>query len=310
MASSLTAGGPGGGTWFIAPTPFDASGAVDPASLAAVVRGAVGWGADGVTVLGVMGEVGSLDDAERALVITTVARALDGIAPFAVGCSGGSVHLVRSRLAAAARAGAVAGMVAAPPMAPDVAALPAFFAACAAAAPLPLLVQDEPVATGVRLPVDVLLACLRAAGSHFVKLEDAPTPPKITALLAAAGEPLTVFGGLGGVSVLAELGRGAAGTMTGFAFPEVLRAVRLAFEAGDRGRAAALYDRYLPLLAFEGQPRVGLAIRKEVLHRRGVLASPRTRAGAGGLDAPTAAELDDVLARVGLTAGPDPVEVR
>jgi 4-hydroxy-tetrahydrodipicolinate synthase len=89
--------------------------------------------------------------------------------------------------------------------------------------------------------------------------------------------------------------------MTGFAFPEILRAIRLAFEAGDRTAAAAIFDRFLPYIAFEGQPGVGLGIRKETLRRRGVLASARARVGRPHLDEVTAAELDDVLARVGLT---------
>ncbi|PZG32364.1 dihydrodipicolinate synthase family protein, partial [Spongiactinospora gelatinilytica] len=133
-----------------------------------------------------------------------------------------------------------------------------------------------------------------------------PTPPKITKLLAAAPE-LTVFGGLGGVSAYSELTRGAAGTMTGFAFPEILRAIRRAVEAGDRARAARVFDRYLPYIAFEGQPGIGLAVRKEVLRRRGALTTARTRGAA--LDAVTVAELDDVVARVGLTPGPDRLEV-
>ena len=57
-----------------------------------------------------------------------------------------------------------------------------------------------------------------------IKLEDAPTPPKITKLLAKV-PGLTVYGGLGGVSAFAELSRGAAGTMTGFAYPEMMRDV-------------------------------------------------------------------------------------
>jgi 4-hydroxy-tetrahydrodipicolinate synthase len=309
----MTAGAPiptalSGGTWFIAPTPFDAAGELDLDSLAAVVQAAVRWGCDGVTVLGVMGEVASLTDDERTRVIGTVGAALAGSVPFAVGCSGGAAHLVRSRIAAAAAAGAGAAMVSAPPLAPDAQVLPGFFAAASAGSEIPVIVQDEPVATGVRISVPVLSECLQAAASTVVKLEDPPTPPKISALLAAS-PGLTVFGGLGGVSALQELGRGAAGTMTGFAFPEVLRAVRRAFEGGAADRAAAIFDRYLPLLAFEGQVRVGLGIRKEVLHRRGVLACPRTRSGPGGLDPVTAAELDGVLERVGLRPGPDAVVV-
>lgn len=78
-----------------------------------------------------------------------------------------------------------------------------------------------------------------AAGASVVKLEDPPTPLKTQALLKLAPS-LTVFGGLGGQYFLQELQRGARGSMTGFAFPEVLRAVRLAWDAGSRDDAGRL----------------------------------------------------------------------
>lgn len=298
------------GTWWIAPTPFDDAGAVDARAMEAAVRAAVSWGVDGVTVLGVMGEVTSLDDAERDAVLAAVAAGTAGRVPFAVGCSAASPVLVSRRVDSAREHGAAAAMVAAPPLAKDSDAVVAFFAAVGESSALPVLLQDEPVATGVSLSVSTLVEALRRSGATAVKLEDAPTPPKISRLLARV-PGLTVYGGLGGVSAYAELSRGAAGTMTGFAYPEVLRAVRLAFEAGDRARAARVFDRYLPLIAFEGQPGTGLAIRKELLRRRGALTSGRTRGPvpAAGLDPVTAAELDDVLARVGLVPGPEPYDV-
>ena len=301
---------PGPGTWWIAPTPFGPDGRVDTDSLTGAVESAVRWGVDGVTVLGVMGEVTSLDDAERADVLAATAAATAGRTPFAVGCSAPSPGLVASRALAAREAGASAAMVAAPPLVRDTDAVLGFFAAVGRDRPLPVLLQDEPVATGVTMPVSVLLAALDRVGSRVVKLEDAPTPPKIGRLLAAAPD-LVVFGGLGGVSAYSELLRGAAGTMTGFAYPEALRAVRLALAAGDRARAAAVFDALLPLIAFEGQPGAGLAIRKELLRRRGALAGTRVRGTAPGpgIDPVTAAELDDVLDRVGLVPSAEPLDV-
>lgn len=299
-----------GGTWWIAPTPFDDDGRVDAAALERAVGLVADWGVDGVTVLGVMGEVASLDDDEREVVLAAVARGAAGRIPFAVGCSASTPELVRRRAAAAAEAGAVAAMVAAPPLVRDTDAVLGFFARVGQAPPLPVLLQDEPVATGVVLPPTVLAAAAGRVDAWAVKLEDAPTPPKIGKLLAAAPD-LAVFGGLGGVSAYNELLRGAAGTMTGFAYPEVLRAVRVALEAGDRQRAALVFDAFLPLIAFEGQPGVGLAIRKEVLRRRGALTGISTRGTvpAAGIDDATRAELDDVLARVGIVPGHDPLDV-
>lgn len=284
------------GTWFVSPTPFTADGDVDPKSLTAIAEACADWGVDGITVLGVMGEVTALSDSERDTVLRAV---LSGPLPVAVGCSSASAPLTAQRIAHAVELGAAAVMVSAPPLLKDTDQIGPFFAAATAGCPVPVIVQDEPAATGVPLPVSALLAALDAAGSTVVKLEDPPTPPKIGRLLAARGD-LTVFGGLGGVSAYTELRRGAAGTMTGFAFPEVLRAVRLHVAAGEHEAAAALFDHFLPYLAFEGQPVAGLGIRKEVLRRRGVIADARTRALRPTLDPVTLAELDDVLARVGL----------
>lgn len=299
--------GPMTGTWFVCPTPFDDSGALDTASIGTLVGAAVDWGVDGLTVLGVMGEATSLTDAERETVQQAFLAAAQGRVPVAVGCSSPSATVTAQRVASAARAGAAAVMVSAPTLARDTDQIGPFFAAATGAAGVPVIVQDEPAATGVTLPVSALLAALDACSASVVKLEDPPTPPKISRLLAAR-PGVTVFGGLGGVSAYWELRRGGAGTMTGFAFPEILRDLRLRIEAGDTAGAAEVFDRYLPYIAFEGQPVAGLAIRKEVLRRRGALASARARSGRP-LDSDTRSELDEVLERVGLTAARAPLGV-
>lgn len=296
------------GTWYISPTPFTDDNAVDTDSLRRIVDAAASWGVDGITILGVMGEVADLTAAERETVLATVAEAARGRLPFAVGCSAPAAAVVRANAARAVEVGAAAVMVAAPSLLKDTDTIGAFYRAAVGDCPVDVIVQDEPAATGVTMPVSALLAALDAANSTVVKLEDPPTPPKIGRLLAQRPD-LTVFGGLGGVSAYNELGRGAAGTMTGFAYPEILKAIRLAFEAGDRALAARLNDRFLPYLVFEGQVKVGLGIRKEVLRRRGVLTTARTRTLNPLPDAATLAELDDVLARVGLTPAIEPLEL-
>jgi 4-hydroxy-tetrahydrodipicolinate synthase len=293
------------GTWFVSPTPFTPDGAVDVASIHTLVDAAVDWGVDGVTVLGVMGEATALTDDERAGVQEAFVAASAGRIPVAVGCSAASPAVTAARVASAVAAGAAAVMVSAPTLARDTDLIGRFYAVATQDAGVPVIVQDEPAATGVRLPVSALVAALDATGSTIVKLEDPPTPPKISRLLAVR-PGLTVFGGLGGVNALAELRTGGAGTMTGFAFPEILRELRLRHEAGDRAGAASVFDRYLPYLAYEGQTVVGLPIRKEVLRLRGAIACARTRDGAP-LDDHTIAELHDVLARVGLGATREPV---
>ena len=307
LASPATAGSGLRGTWYILPTPFDVDGALDVRSLARLTVAAIDWGIDGLTAMGVMAEPGSLSAAERELALRTIVDAAAGRIPIAVGCSGPTVGSVVALADQARRLGAVAAMVAPPTLLRNVDLLPDFYRAVGSGAGLPLIVQDEPAATGVVVPVSALVACLAASGARTVKLEDPPTPAKIGRLLAA--DPgLAVFGGLGGAAALWELERGACGTMTGFAFPEVLRAIRLANEAGDADRAGRLFDRYLPLLAYEAQPVVGLAIRKEVLCRRGALAHAGTRGLGGPLDAPTLAGLDSILGRLAIVPSIEPYQ--
>jgi 4-hydroxy-tetrahydrodipicolinate synthase len=82
--------------------------------------------------------------------------------------------------------------------------------------------------------------------------------------------------------------------------------VRVALEGGDRELAGRLFDRYLPLLVYEAQPVVGLAIRKEVLRRRGALAHAGVRGLGGLLDDKGRAALDGVLDRLGIVPSINP----
>ena len=109
-----------------------------------------------------------------------------------------------------------------------------------------------------------------------------------------------IFGGLGGMFFLEELGRGAVGTMTGFAFSEILVAVYRAFKSGDKARAEQIFDRYLPLIRFENQPVINLSIRKELLHRRGAIASARLRDPFVPIDRGSLDEIGQILRRVGI----------
>jgi len=292
------------GTWYIVPTPFDGAGELDPASLVRLVEAAVTWRVDGLTVMGVMAEPGALSTGERASALQAVFDANHGRLPIAVGCSGGALATTLELIGQARELGASAAMVAAPPLFRNVDQLPEYYRQ-AASAGLPLVIQDEPNATGVVIPVSILLAAATASGSRTMKIEDPPTPPKIGRLLAGNAE-LDIFGGLGGVSALGELRRGACGTMTGFAYPEILRAIRLRIEAGKSREAGVLFDRYLPLIQFEAQQVIGLGIRKEVLRRRGVFTTHRTRGLTASLDGTTLQELDELFDRLGMVPAAEP----
>jgi 4-hydroxy-tetrahydrodipicolinate synthase len=172
------------------------------------------------------------------------------------------------------------------------------FAALAAAVDLPIVVQDYPPVSGYAMEAALLVRIAREIPSaRTIKLEDAPTPFKTARILEKAeGLELRIFGGLGGVYLLEELLAGATGAMTGFAYPEILVEIVGLFRSGDRAQAADLFYRNVALMRFEFQEGIGMAIRKEVLRRRGAIAHAAVRLPAPPLDASTSEALDRVLA--------------
>jgi 4-hydroxy-tetrahydrodipicolinate synthase len=198
-------------------------------------------------------------------------------------------------------AGAAALMVAPPALArPNEVAVRRHFEAVAAAVAVPLVVQDFPPASGVCLsPAFIGTLASDLPACRWLKLEDDPTPQKVSAVLAANAE-VRILGGLGGAFLLEELQRGAVGTMTGFGFPEILVAVQRRFAAGDLGGARGVFYRYLPLIRFENQAGINLPLRKHLYQRRGAIADGRARAPHAQLDAVTLQELDALLGYLGL----------
>ena len=71
-------------------------------------------------------------------------------------------------------------------------------------------------------------------------------------------------------------------------------------KAGEGRREAAhdLFDAHLPLLRYEQQPGVGLAVRKYLLMRRGLLTTATQRMPAAPLSATARAEVEHLLARL------------
>ncbi|HWP99076.1 MAG TPA: dihydrodipicolinate synthase family protein [Vicinamibacterales bacterium] len=289
------------GVYAVLPTPFDAAGEVDEASLRRVVRLYLEAGVDGLTVLGVTSEVARLDDAERERVLAVVLDEVAGRAPVVAGTTAEGTRACVGYSRRAVAAGAAAVMVSPPRMAkPASEAIVRHYRAVAEAIEAPIVVQDYPPVSGYAMEPWLLVRIAREVPhARTIKLEDAPTPFKTARILEAAGDlDLRVLGGLGGVYLLEELMAGAHGAMTGFAFPEILvRIVRL-FRGGRVEEAAELFYRTVPLMRFEFQEGIGLAIRKEILHRRGAIAHAATRAPGPALDEATRAALDRVMAWV------------
>ena len=286
------------GLWVVLATPFGADGDIDHGSLRRQVSLAERVGARGVVALGVFGEAAALSSVEQAAVLATVTGSTE--LPVVAGLSGRTtavaVEQARGCVDAAARP-LRAVMVQAHSPRPDV--LTDHLQRIHAATGVPVVLQDYPVVSGVTVTPAALLEVVRACPFVVaVKAESTPTAPSVAAL--TAGTDLPVFGGLGGVGLIDELACGAAGAMTGFSHPEGLRAALDAYAAGGFAAAREAWAPWLPLANFEGQAAIGLALRKEILHRRGILDTPSVRPPAREVPADLRPVLEQHLATLPL----------
>jgi 4-hydroxy-tetrahydrodipicolinate synthase len=292
------------GVYVIAATPFHSDGRIDTASIDRLTDFYIESGATGLTALGVMGEAPKLDAEESlALVRQMVQRA--GKVPVVVGVTSPGFAPMRALARGAMEAGAAGVMIAPPNTLRTDDQIVAYFAQAREAIgdDVPFALQDYPLGFSVVMTPQVICRIVTENPSCvMLKLEDWPGLEKISAMraLEQSGRmrAVSILTGNGGVFVDFELERGANGAMTGYAFPDMLAELVRLSAAGERDRAHDLFDAHLPLMRYEQQPGVGLAVRKYILCRRGVLASDAQRKPASVLSAAGRAEVDYLLARL------------
>ena len=273
------------GVWGVLATPFQGSTHdLCESSLVRCVEHYQKVGATGLTVLGVFGEAAKLSLAEQRDVVEIV-TSVDTALPLVVGLAGQATRVAieqgQAAVDAAEGAGRVAGLMVQVTSANPV-TLSKHLRAVHDETGVGIVVQDYPLVTRVR--IDQLdLAKVVADNEDIVvavKSESPPTAPAIATVTAVTSVP--VFGGLGGVGLLDELVCGAAGAMTGFSYPEALVATVRAYDEGGLDAARSVFAPWLPLVNFEAQPGISLAIRKECLRARGLLLDSSVRAPAPG----------------------------
>lgn len=288
------------GVYIISATPFAEDGGIDLGSLDRLVDFYIGHGVSGITVLGMMGEAPKLSPEEAARVANHVLARVADRTPVVVGVSGAGLDNIARLTATVMEAGA-AGVMIAPPagLTTEERVLAYYAELCTRIGPeVPVCFQDYPQATGVHVSPATILQLTRALPQVvMLKHEDCPGLAKLSKV--REGSPrMSILTGNGGLYLPQELARGADGAMTGFAYPEMLVRVVALHRAGRVDAAEDLFDAYLPLVRHEQQPGLGLAIRKEVLRRRGVIACARTRAPGPSLTAADQAELTRLIDRL------------
>jgi 4-hydroxy-tetrahydrodipicolinate synthase len=291
------------GVYAIAPTPFHEDGSIDDASTDRMVDFYQDVGCAGITILGIMGEAPKLDHAEALALVNRVIRR--AAIPIVVGVSAPGFAAMRSLARSAMDAGAADVMIAPlPSLRTDDQIVTYFTQAAEAVGPdVPFVLQDYPLTLGVIIsPAVIRRIAMDNPSCVMLKHEDWPGLEKISALRRFQAEgtmrPLSILCGNGGLFLDFEMERGADGAMTGYAFPDMLVDVVRLSKAGERDAAHDLFDAHLPLLRYEQQQGVGLAVRKYVMMRRGILASDSQRKPGSALSSAARSEVDYLLARL------------
>ena len=286
------------GVYLIAATLFKDDGELDLPGLDQLTDWYLARGVDGLTILGQLGEAPKLTLHESL----SVARRVLGRTgvPVVVGVSSPGFASLLELTKAVMDAGA-AGVMVAPPgtLRGDDAILGYCRQLAELLGQVPWVLQDFPLAGGPPMSAALVRRIAEACPNMVVlKHEDWPGLDKITAIRAqeaTGARRLAILCGHGGILLPHELARGADGAMTGFSYPEMLVDVCRLMQESRLEAAHDLYDAYLPLVRYEQQPGLGLAVRKYVLWRRGALPSPVLRALTPTLSAESLAEIDRLV---------------
>jgi 4-hydroxy-tetrahydrodipicolinate synthase len=293
------------GVYVIAATPFADDGALDLTSTERMIDFYLSCGVHGMTILGMMGESTKLSEAESQTVTRCILKRVAGRIPVVVGVSNPGLAAMADLTRFSMGEGA-AGVMVAPPtgLRTDEQIINYFRLVCETlGSEVRIVLQDYPQATAVYFSVPVLESIIDQFPQIVVlKHEDCPGLGKLTRLQQGFAKGLhrrvATLVGNGGLYLPQELARGADGAMTGFAYPEMLVEVCDLFARNQASAGEDLFDIYLPLLRHEQQPGFGLALRKEILRRRGAMASSFVRAPGPKLTRDDHKELDWLIGRL------------
>ena len=286
------------GVWGVVATPFaNSTFDVDEGSLARLVEHYESIGVAGLTVLGVFGEAAQLSTDERRDVLETVVDTVE--LPLVVGATSlGTAPVIEEvRLAQEVVSDHRLAGVMVQVNAGNAETLSRHLRAINEATGAGIVVQDYPAVSGVSITSEALIAAIKPLDFVVgIKAEAPPTTVSVAALSSALDVP--IFGGLGGIGLLDELAVGSAGAMTGFSYPEGLIACINAWNEGGFEAAREAFLPYLPLVNFEQQAKVVLAIRKECLRQRGLMMESVVRPPAPSMPEALTAQLRTQLKAV------------
>ena len=238
-------------------THFDSDLAVDHEAVAAEVQRLIERGIHGIVPNGTVGEGGSLSREERRAVIATVVEAAAGRVPVCAGVSAPTAEQATEYARDAKSAGAD-GVMTLPPLLyrADRRELLRFFGDVAAAADLPMMIYNNPTASGSDLLPELLAEIVRALPAVGALKESSGDARRIAELVNLCPDIDVTVGG--DDWALEGFCAGAAGWISGVGVVFPAQSVRLweHCAAGDLESAREVYAELLPLGRLDMTPKL------------------------------------------------------
>ena len=291
------------GVYVIAPTPFHPDGKIDESSIDRMTDFFLQAGVTGMTVLGQLGEAPKMAHDESVGIVKRVLQRAN--VPIIVGVSAPGFAAMRALTQDVMALGAAGVMIAPPNTLRTDDSIVQYYkqASEAIGAEVPFVIQDYPLTFSVQMTPGVIRRIVMENPACMVlKHEDWPGLDKISALRGfekdGSMRHISILVGNNALFLDFEMERGADGANTGYCFPDMLVDVVRLSQQGRRDEAHDLFDAHLPLIRYEQQPGPGLAVRKYVMMRRGIIASDTLRRPGGTLSAVARSEVDYLLSRI------------
>ncbi|MET3505695.1 dihydrodipicolinate synthase family protein [Halalkalibacter oceani] len=292
------------GVYPILATPFDENYEVDVESLERLIQFQLDAGVDGIAIFGNASEMYTLTEEERDLISQIVIKEVNGKVPivFGTGATGLAQAIHYSKKAE--EMGASALMVTPPYMVkPDAKRIYEYFAEIAKVVNIPIMMQDAPIASGVTIPVEIMVTLARNCPNiKYVKVEAPPTTIKISEVLQKAEGKLKVFGGLNGMYLFEEIRRGAVGTMPACEFPDVCVKIFSLFDEGKQDEAKKLFYKHLPLIRIGTLAKYAMSVHKQILKDGGIISTANVRNPNVPIEESIKAEIDLITKELDLLA--------
>lgn len=269
------------GIFPVVPTTFTESGELDLASQMRCVDFMIDAGSDGLSILANFSEQFLLSDEERDILTRGILKHVAGRVPVIVTTTHFSTVVCAERSRRAQALGAAMLMVM-PPYHGATFRVPEpqiheFYARLSDAVSIPIMVQDAPASGTVLSPAFLARMAREIEQVAYFKIETAGAAAKLRELIRLGGESVEgPWDGEEAITLFPDLDAGATGSMTGGGFPDGIRPIIEAHHNGDREKAFALYQQWLPLINYENR-QTGLLAAKALMKEGGVIACEAPR---------------------------------